>query len=134
MADTRLLQGGASRVDRHGFGPGAWGRLSSDDVTDSTPAAPGAASNAPTDDTPEQLRIRREKRERILAQGQEAYPVSVDRTHTLAQIRAEYPELEPDTATGVLVGVVGLVTLLTIPETRGIPLLQEQDRLAPEAG
>nr|WP_241386633.1 lysine--tRNA ligase [Rhodococcus sp. CH91] len=61
------------------------------------------------DDTPEQMRVRREKRERLLAQGSDAYPVTVARTHTLAQIRAEYPDLEPDTATGTIVGVAGRV-------------------------
>ena len=61
------------------------------------------------DDTPEQMRVRREKRERLLAQGSEAYPVSIERTHTLAEIRADYPELEPDTATGTIVGVAGRV-------------------------
>ncbi|WP_277609892.1 lysine--tRNA ligase [Rhodococcus sp. CH91] len=55
------------------------------------------------------MRVRREKRERLLAQGSDAYPVTVARTHTLAQIRAEYPDLEPDTATGTIVGVAGRV-------------------------
>lgn len=41
----------------------------------------------PAQDLPEQLRIRREKRERILAEGRDAYPVEVPRTHTLAQVR-----------------------------------------------
>ncbi len=61
------------------------------------------------DDTPEQMRVRREKRERLLAQGSDAYPVEIPRTHTLAEIRAEYPDLEPDTATGTVVGVAGRV-------------------------
>ncbi|WP_442802284.1 lysine--tRNA ligase [Rhodococcus sp. PD04] len=55
------------------------------------------------------MRVRREKRERLLAQGSEAYPVEIPRTHTLAEIRAEYPDLEPDTATGTIVGVAGRV-------------------------
>ncbi|WP_072686842.1 lysine--tRNA ligase [Rhodococcus marinonascens] len=67
------------------------------------------AAAQPVDDTPEQLRIRKEKRERILAEGREAYPVSVARTHSLAEIRARYPELESDTATGDEVGVAGRV-------------------------
>ncbi|TWH09686.1 lysyl-tRNA synthetase class II [Rhodococcus rhodochrous J45] len=61
------------------------------------------------DDTPEQMRVRREKRERLLAQGSDAYPVDIPRTHTLAEVRAEYPDLEPDTATGTIVGVAGRV-------------------------
>ncbi|UYP19376.1 lysine--tRNA ligase [Rhodococcus sp. Z13] len=61
------------------------------------------------DDTPEQMRVRRDKRERLLAQGSEPYPVIVPRTHTLAEIRAAYPDLEPDTATGTIVGIAGRV-------------------------
>ncbi|WP_186455277.1 lysine--tRNA ligase [Rhodococcus rhodochrous] len=55
------------------------------------------------------MRVRREKRERLLAQGSDAYPVDIPRTHTLAEVRAEYPDLEPDTATGTIVGVAGRV-------------------------
>ena len=49
-------------------------------------------------DLPEQFRIRQAKRERLLAEGRDPYPVSVPRTHTLAEIRAAYPDLAPDTA------------------------------------
>ena len=45
-------------------------------------------SNDSANDLPEQLRIRREKRDRILESGRDAYPVEVPRTHTLAEIRA----------------------------------------------
>ena len=64
------------------------------------------------DDTPEQLRIRREKRTRLLESGREAYPVSVDRTHSLAEVRASHPDLAPDTHTGDRVGVAGRVIFL----------------------
>lgn len=67
------------------------------------------ASVQQPDDTPEQIRVRRDKRERLLAQGDDPYPVIVPRTHSLAQIRAAYPDLEADTATGEIVGVVGRV-------------------------
>ena len=60
-------------------------------------------------DLPEQFRIRQAKRERLLAQGREPYPVEVHRTHTLAEIRAAYPELAADTSTGDIVGVAGRV-------------------------
>ncbi len=36
------------------------------------------------DDLPEQMRVRRDKRERLIASGVAAYPVTVERTHTLA--------------------------------------------------
>lgn len=64
------------------------------------------------DDTPEQLRIRREKRDRLLEQGVEAYPVGVPRTHTIAQVRAAYPDLEPGQETDDVVGVAGRVVFL----------------------
>ncbi|HEX5143232.1 MAG TPA: lysine--tRNA ligase [Mycobacterium sp.] len=60
-------------------------------------------------DLPEQFRIRQAKRDRLLSQGREAYPVSVPRTHTLAEVRAKYPELDADTQTGEVVGVAGRV-------------------------
>ena len=60
-------------------------------------------------DLPEQFRIRQAKRERLLAEGRDPYPVEVARTHTLAQIRLAYPDLAVDTATGDHVGVTGRV-------------------------
>jgi lysyl-tRNA synthetase class 2 len=65
--------------------------------------------NAAEDDLPEQFRIRQAKRERLLDEGRDPYPVEVRRTHTLAQIRAAYPELAADTETGEIVGVAGRV-------------------------
>ncbi len=61
------------------------------------------------DDLPEQLRVRRDKRARILASGQDAYPVAVPRTHTIAQVRAQYADLPVDHATGERVAVAGRV-------------------------
>jgi lysyl-tRNA synthetase class 2 len=62
------------------------------------------------DDIPEQLRVRREKYDRLMADPERApFPVGVPRTHTLAEIRASYPDLEPDTATGQRVAVTGRV-------------------------
>ncbi|MFD4368892.1 lysine--tRNA ligase [Rhodococcus sp. NPDC058521] len=81
----------------------------------------------PVDDTPEQLRIRQEKRERLLAEGREAYPVSVARTHSLAEIRAKYPQLEADTATGDQVGVVGRIIFMRNTGKLCFATLQEGD-------
>ncbi|MCU1500094.1 MAG: lysS [Acidimicrobiales bacterium] len=64
------------------------------------------------DDLPEQMRVRREKRERLLTAGIEPYPVGVERTATLAEIRSRYPDLPPDATTGDLVGVTGRVLFL----------------------
>ncbi len=66
----------------------------------------------PDEDIPEQMRVRREKRERLLASGVEAYPVSVPRTHTLAEVRKAYPDLEAGAETEDEVGVAGRVVFL----------------------
>lgn len=78
-------------------------------------------------DVPEQMRIRREKRERLLAEGREAYPVVVPRTHTLAEIRAQYPDLEPGTETGVQAGVAGRVIFMRNTGKLCFATLQEGD-------
>lgn len=67
---------------------------------------------ATSDDLPEQMRVRREKRARLVAQGTEPYPVELPRTHSLAEIRLRFPDLPPDTATGEVVGVTGRVMFL----------------------
>ncbi len=61
------------------------------------------------DELPEQFRIRQAKRERLIAEGRDPYPVEVARTHTLAELRETYPDLAPDTETGQLVGIAGRV-------------------------
>ena len=63
----------------------------------------------PADDVPEQIRVRQEKRQRLLDSGQQAYPVRVPRTHTISAVRAAHSDLEPDTATGVEVAIAGRV-------------------------
>jgi lysyl-tRNA synthetase, class II len=65
----------------------------------------------PTDDLPEQMRVRREKLDRIRAAGIDPYPVGFPRTATIADVRARHPDLAPDTFTGDRVGVVGRVVL-----------------------
>ncbi|BBX20878.1 lysine--tRNA ligase [Mycolicibacter terrae] len=78
-------------------------------------------------DLPEQFRIRRDKRARLLAQGRDPYPVAVDRTHTLAEIRAAYPDLDVDTATGDVVGVAGRVVFARNSGKLCFATLQEGD-------
>ncbi|MEU4402149.1 lysine--tRNA ligase [Micromonospora orduensis] len=63
----------------------------------------------PADDLPEQMKVRREKRDRMLAEGVEPYPVGFSRSTTLAEIRARYADLPTDTATGDEVSVTGRV-------------------------
>lgn len=69
------------------------------------------ASTPVEDDLPEQMRVRREKRQRLLETGRAAYPIEVERTHSLAEIRETYDAqgLEPDTRTGDVVSVAGRV-------------------------
>ncbi len=81
--------------------------MSSADTSNSTNE--DAAKSSSEADLPEQFRIRQAKRERLLAEGREPYPVEVHRTHTLAEIRAAYPDLAADTTTGDVVGVAGRV-------------------------
>ena len=59
-------------------------------------------------DLPEQIAIRMQKRERLLALG-EAYPVSVEITATIDEVKAKYPDLDVDVATGDKVGIAGRV-------------------------
>ncbi|MCZ7419425.1 MULTISPECIES: lysine--tRNA ligase [unclassified Micromonospora] len=63
----------------------------------------------PADDLPEQMKVRREKRDRMLAEGLQPYPVSYPRTSTLSQLRERYGDLPTDTATGDRVSVTGRV-------------------------
>ncbi len=58
------------------------------------------------------MRVRRDKRARLLEAGIDPYPVGVDRTIGLAELRSQFPDLEPDTATGEVVGVTGRVIFL----------------------
>lgn len=63
-------------------------------------------------DLPEQHRVRLAKRARLLAEGRDPYPVSVPVTHTIAQVRAAHPDLEPGAETDDVVGVAGRVVHL----------------------
>ena len=75
---------------------------------DETPEPPDGAA----DSVPEQIRIRRAKREALLAAGISPYPVEVPRTHTLAEVRAAYPDLDAGDETGVVVAVSGRVVFV----------------------
>jgi lysyl-tRNA synthetase class 2 len=59
-------------------------------------------------DLPEQIAVRLAKRDRLNELG-EAYPVSLPITHTIEQVRAAYPDLEIDVATGDKVALAGRV-------------------------
>ena len=91
--------------------------------------APDAGQVEPqvTDDVPEQFRIRQYKRQHLLDQGREPYPVTVPRTHSLAEIRSTYPDLPADAATGVSVGVTGRVVFARNSGKLCFATLQEGD-------
>src|SRR3954452_3549167 len=71
---------------------------------------PAATAPAP-DDLPEQMRVRREKRQRLVESGRAPYPNEVRRTHSLTALRAAYDprDLPPDTHTGDVVTIAGRV-------------------------
>lgn len=75
------------------------------------PAQPPMNDDA--EDVFEQKAVRLAKRDKLIAEradaGGGAFPVSVPVTHTIPQLRALYPELEPDTQTGLIAGVAGRV-------------------------
>ena len=79
------------------------------------------------DDLPEQFRIRQAKRQRLLDEGRQAYPVGVPRTHTLAHIREAYRDLAADSATGDRVGVTGRVVFARNSGKLCFATLQEGD-------
>ena len=96
------------------------------------------------DDLPEQMRVRHDKRARVLARGLDASPVSVPRTHSLAQVRAEWPALDPDATTGVIVSVsarvifvrnTGKLCFATLRDGDGteLQLMLSLDRVGAEA-
>lgn len=63
-------------------------------------------------DLPEQMQIRREKRERLLEEGREPYPVRVDRTHSLTEVRERWGHLEAGEETQDVVTVAGRVVFV----------------------
>ncbi|MCZ8378235.1 lysine--tRNA ligase [Mycobacterium sp. CPCC 205372] len=86
---------------------------------------PDAEHDGP--DLPEQFRIRQAKRERLLDEGRDPYPVVVARTHSLAEVRAAHPDLAADTATGEMVGVTGRVVFARNSGKLCFATLQEGD-------
>ncbi len=66
------------------------------------------------DNVPEQVRVRLEKRARMLESGIDPYPVGYPRTTTAGALREKYGSLPPGTETGEVVGVAGRVMLSRI--------------------
>ncbi|HEY4224264.1 MAG TPA: lysine--tRNA ligase [Pseudolysinimonas sp.] len=61
------------------------------------------------EDIAEQKAVRLAKRDRLIASGSGAYPVSLPITTTIPAVRAEYGELVADDTTGDVVGLAGRV-------------------------
>ena len=81
----------------------------------------------PEIDLPEQMRVRRGKRARLLAEGREPYPVGVPRTHTLTEVRAAYGHLAIAEETQDVVGVAGRVVFIRNTGKLAFATLQEGD-------
>ena len=88
---------------------------------------PEAGQTNDDSDLPEQFRIRQAKRERLLAEGRNPYPVEVARTHTLAELRSAYADLEVDTKSGQIVGIAGRVVFARNSGKLCFATLQEGD-------
>ncbi|MCQ9171416.1 lysine--tRNA ligase [Corynebacterium amycolatum] len=76
---------------------------------------------------PEQLRIRREKRDRLLEAGIQPYPVEVPRTHSLKDVREEWGHLEAGEETQDVVTVIGRVMFIRNTGKLCFAALQEGD-------
>lgn len=73
------------------------------------PQTPDSVDTPEPVDTSDQVAVRRAKRERLLERGEEAYPVSVPVTTTIASVRERYGHLEAGQETEDEVGVAGRV-------------------------
>jgi lysyl-tRNA synthetase class 2 len=103
----------------------------------SEPPSPGYS------DLPEQMRVRREKLDRLREAGVDPYPVGFPRTTTIGELRAKYPDLEIDVRTGERVGITGRVMLSRIggklcfatlrDGTGGVQIMLSLDQLGEEA-
>jgi lysyl-tRNA synthetase, class II len=79
----------------------------------------------PDTELPEQMKVRRDKRDRLLAEGRQAYPVSLDRTHSLEQVREQWGHLEAGQETQDVVGVAGRVIFIRNTGKLAFATLQE---------
>ncbi len=90
--------------------------IASDAGTPAAATEPDGAAPRPDlfepEDVSEQMRIRLDKRARLLAEGAPPYPVSVPRTISLAEVRDRWGSLAPGEETDQVVGVGGRVIFL----------------------
>ena len=76
------------------------------------PTDPPTDAVEPAEDLPEQMKVRRAKRERMLAEGRQPYPAGVPVTRTIAEVRAQHGDLEAGIETDDAAGVAGRVVFL----------------------
>jgi lysyl-tRNA synthetase class 2 len=85
-------------------------------VTDAPEPGETAAAPATDDDIAEQKAVRLGKRARLIedaaSAAEGAYPVSLPITHSIAEVRRAFPDLEVDAQTGEVVAVAGRVVHL----------------------
>ncbi|HEX3732537.1 MAG TPA: lysine--tRNA ligase [Mycobacteriales bacterium] len=97
-------------------------------MTESHAPAPIAQDDqSDADALPEQMRVRRDKRDRILAAGEQPYPVEVPRTASLGQVRERFGDLTTDSTSGQTVSVTGRVIFLRTAGKLCFATLQEGD-------
>ena len=77
------------------------------------------------EDISEQHAVRLAKRESMLQQGVEPFPVAVPVTTTIGRVRADFPDLAPEATTGVTVGVAGRVVHMRVTGKLAFVSLQE---------
>ena len=82
-------------------------------------------TSAPADDLPEQVRVRREKYDRLVASGTPPYPLGYPRTASLAEVRERFGHVEAGEESGETVGVTGRVVLSRIAGKLCFATLQE---------
>jgi lysyl-tRNA synthetase, class II len=88
----------------------------------------GEQADDAAEDLPEQMRVRREKYDRLVTEPQRApFPVGVARTSTLAEVRSRYPELSAGTETGDTVGITGRVIFIRNTGKLCFAMLREGD-------
>ena len=88
--------------------------MTQEDLTASGGAAGPSPAEMSPGELPEQMQVRLSKADRLRGEGIDPYPVGYPRTHTIAQVRAEFGGLPADSVTGKIVGVTGRVMLSRI--------------------
>ena len=91
-----------------------------------TPTPSAAETAVPSEPSvPEQMRIRRDKRDRLMAAGTPAYAIDVHRTHTLGDVREKWGHLETGEETQDVVTVAGRVVFVRNTGKLAFATLQE---------